>query len=146
MYRLHKALYGLRQARSAWYSKLNKCLEELGFSKCPYEHAVYTKKIGEETLIIAVYVDDSLITGTSRSVIEGFKAQMSHKFDMSDLGLLLHYLGLEVKQDKGHIVIKQTAYARKILERASLSECNPTKYPMDPKEVITKDEGERKWM
>ncbi|KAL8105893.1 hypothetical protein AgCh_029627 [Apium graveolens] len=140
VYRLHKALYGLRQAPRAWYSKLNRCLEELGFSKCPYEHAVYTKKFGGETLIIAVYVDDLLITGTNILVIERFKAQTSLKFDMSDLGLLSHYLGLEVKQHKGHIVIKQTAYARKILEKAGLSECNSTKYPMDPKEVITKDE------
>ncbi|KAL8106163.1 hypothetical protein AgCh_029826 [Apium graveolens] len=140
VYRLLKALYGLRQAPRAWYSKSNRCLEELGFSKCPYEHAVYTKKFGGETLIIAVYVDDLLITGTNRLVIEGFKAQTSLKFDMSDLGLLSHYLGLEVKQHKGHIVIKQIAYARKILEKAGLSKCNSTKYPMDPKEFITKDE------
>lgn len=65
VYRLIKALYGLRQAPRAWYSKLNKCLEELGFSKCPHEHAVYTRREGDEVLIIGVYVDDLLITGTN---------------------------------------------------------------------------------
>lgn len=77
MYKLMKALYGLRQAPRAWYSKLNKCLVEHGFYKCPYEHAVYTKKVGEEQLIIGVYVDDLLVTGTNLSVIEEFKNQMT---------------------------------------------------------------------
>lgn len=81
VYRLHKSLYGLRQAPRAWYSKLNKCLEELGFSRCPHEHAVYTKKIEDEILIIAVYVDDLLITGTRKAVIEEFKAQRSHQVE-----------------------------------------------------------------
>lgn len=101
VYRLYEALYGLRQAPRAWYAKLNECLVELGFVRCPYEHAAYTKKINGEILIIAVYVDDILITGTSRSTIDAFKAQMSERFEMSDLGLLSHYLGIEVKQSPG---------------------------------------------
>lgn len=44
VYRLHTTLYGHRQAPQAWYAKLNRCLEEIGFKRCPYEHAVYTKK------------------------------------------------------------------------------------------------------
>lgn len=141
VYRLIKALYGLRQGPRAWYAKLNKCLEELGFGRCPYDHAVYTKKIDGETLIIAVYVDDLLITGTSKAAISWFKAQMSNKFEMSDLGLLSHYLGIEVKHTPGNIYLKQAAYAKKLLEKSGLGECNPVRYPMDPKEVMTKDEG-----
>lgn len=141
VYKLIKALYGLRQAPRAWYAKLNKCLEELGFTRCPYEHDVYTKRIGEETLIVAVYVDDLLIIGTQKSIIEQFKKQMNEVFEMSDLGLLSHYLGIEVKQSPGCIELRQTAYAKKILEKAGLGDCNPTRFPMDPKEIITKDEG-----
>lgn len=76
--RLKKALYGLHQEPRAWYSKLSKCLEELGFVRCPYEHTVYTKKIGEDILIMGVYVDDLLVTGTKVSIIEDFKDQMSN--------------------------------------------------------------------
>lgn len=94
VYRLIKALYGLRQAPRAWYAKLNKCLEDLGFVRCPYEHAVYTKKNGDELLIIGVYVDDLLVTGTKLSAIEEVKAQMTNRFDMSNLGELSYYLGL----------------------------------------------------
>ena len=69
VYKLSKALYGLRQAPRAWYAKLNSCLLSLGFSRCPYEHAVYTRKERGESLIVAVYVDDILVTGTSIEVI-----------------------------------------------------------------------------
>lgn len=114
---------------------------ELGFVRCPYEHAVYTKKINVEVLIIAIYIDDILITGTSRPTFDDFKAQMSERFEMSDLGLLSHYLGIEIRQTSGNIELKQTSYAKRILEKAGLVECNPTRYPMDPKEIITRDEG-----
>lgn len=140
VYRLVKALYGLRQAPRAWYEKLSRFLEELGLQRCPHEHAVYTKKIDKEILIITVYVDDILVTGTSVGVIENFKEQMNKSFDMSDLGKLSHYLGMEVKQNVGCIELKQTAYARKVLEKAGMRDCNPVKYPMDPKQNIGKDE------
>ena len=141
VYRLYKALYGLRQAPRAWYAKLSRCLEEMGLVRCPYEHAVYTKKEGNESLVVAVYVDDLLITSTSTSIIERFKKEMSTHFDMTDLGKLSYYLGIEVQQSEGLIKLKQTAYAKKILEKSGLNDCNPTKYPMDPKLMITKDEG-----
>lgn len=73
VYKLIKALYGLRQAPRTWYARLSKYLEKIGFTKCPYEHAVYTKREGEEALIVGVYVDDLLITGTNISVIDKFK-------------------------------------------------------------------------
>ncbi|WCJ34767.1 Retrovirus-related Pol polyprotein from transposon TNT 1-94 [Euphorbia peplus] len=141
VYRLLKALYGLRQAPRAWYAQLNKCLQKLGFIKCPFEHAVYTRRDGDESLIIGVYVDDLLITGTSVSAIIKFKEQMSKEFDMSDLGKLSYYLGLEVDQGKGYIELKQAAYAKKLLEKAGMSDCNPVKYPMDHKLQLSKDES-----
>lgn len=58
--------------------------------------STYTKHEGDEVLIIGVYVDDLLVTGTNISVIERSKLKMSQEFDMSDLGLLSHYLGIEV--------------------------------------------------
>ena len=66
---------------------------------------------------------------------------MMQKFEMSDLGRLSYYLGIEVEQGDRYIKLKQAGYARKILEKAGLGDCNLTKYPMDPKEQITRDEG-----
>lgn len=144
MYRLIKALYGLRQAPRAWYEKLNRCLEDLGFVKCPHEHAVYTKKEGDDVLIVGVYVDDLLITGSKASIIEGFKKQMNSVFEMTDMGELKYYLGIEVHQENGVIEIKQSGYAKKILERAGMANCNSSKYPMDPGLQLSKDEGGEK--
>lgn len=140
VYKLVKALYGLRQAPRAWYARLSKYLESLGFVKCPYEHAVYTKREGGEVLIIGVYVDDLLVTGTSTSIISKFKKQMGEEFDMSDLGKLSYYLGIEVDQKGDYIELKQSAYAKKLLEKARMLECNPAKYPLEPKLQLSKDE------
>lgn len=68
---------------------------------------------------------------------------MGRKFDMTDLGLLSYYLGIEVKQESGHIELRQSGYAVKLLKRAGMGDCNPTHYPMDPKEKLFKDESGR---
>lgn len=72
-YKLVKLLYGLRQAPRAWYAKLNKCLESLGFTNCFYEHAFYTICKGDKALVIGVYVKDLLIDGTNISNINRSK-------------------------------------------------------------------------
>lgn len=66
-------MYGVRQATRAWYSKLNNCLEKIDFERCPYEHAVYIKKEGDNVLIVAVDVDDLLVTGSDVKAVKKFK-------------------------------------------------------------------------
>lgn len=139
VYKLLKALYGLKQAPRAWYARLRRCLEKLGFEKCPYEHAVYTKREGNEFLVVGVYVDDLLITGSSMRNIQKFKAQMKNEFDMSDLGKLSYYLGIEVEQRRGGIELRQSGYAKKLLDKAGMLNSNPTKYPMEPRIQLNKD-------
>lgn len=89
--------------------------------------------------IIGVYVDDLIITGTSVSVIVKFKEEMSKEFDMTDLGNLSYYLGLEVEQAEGFIEIMQTSHEKKVLQRAGLIDCKPVKYPMESKMQIDVD-------
>lgn len=76
MMRLHKALYGLRQAPRAWNSKLDTVLNDLGFIKCKVEHGLYTRVRNSCGLVVGVYVDDLIITGESRSELSAFKAEM----------------------------------------------------------------------
>ncbi|GJT30402.1 ribonuclease H-like domain, reverse transcriptase, RNA-dependent DNA polymerase [Tanacetum coccineum] len=138
VYRLIKALYGLRQAPRAWNIKLDNTLKSLDFKKCALEQAIYTKTSRDLTLLIGVYVDDLIITGTPKKEIDKVKAQMEENFEMSDLGLLAYYLGIEVTQTSGDISIKQTAYANKILKEAGMIDCNETLIPMDPGTKLTK--------
>lgn len=95
---LVKALYGLRQAPRAWYAKLDSSLLALGFQRSSSEHAVYYRGSGARRLVVGVYVDDLVITGGNQGDIDEFKVQMKGTFQMSDLGLLHYYLGLEVNQ------------------------------------------------
>lgn len=107
VYRLHKALYGLKQAPRAWNIKLKSILKELNFSKCSKEPSLFKKETRGSLLLVAVYVDDLLVTGSNLDVIQEFKLEMATKFEMSDLGQLTYYLGIEVIQSKESIVLKQ---------------------------------------
>nr|GEW39852.1 zinc finger, CCHC-type [Tanacetum cinerariifolium] len=140
VYKLTKALYGLRQALRAWNMKLVQTLKLLDFKKCNLEQAVYTKRSKTSTLIVGVYVDDLIITDTLRKELEVFKTQKEEKFEMSDLGLLAYYLGIEVTQTSGEITIKQTGYINKILKETSMTDSNDTKIPMDPGTKLVKAE------
>lgn len=136
--RLDKALYGLRQAPRAWYAKLDSSLLSLGFSRSTAEHAVYARGNKKGRLLVGVYVDDLIITGSDEHEIELFKEQMKEKFCMSDLGLLSFYLGVEVKQSADGITLCQSAYAAKILDQAGMTGCNPCTLPMEPRFKLSK--------
>lgn len=131
VYKLHKALYGLRQAPRAWNTKLDSSLLSLGFCCSSSEHGVYTRATAGKRLIVGVYVDDLIITGDRTEDIAGFKEEMKNLFKMSDLGTLKYYLGIEVTQRSGCITLGQSAYATKILEKAGLQDWNPSQTPME---------------
>jgi hypothetical protein len=137
--KLSKALYGLRQAPRAWNIKLDRSLKNIGFSKCASEAAVYRRGIGKTTVILGVYVDDLVVTGGDTSEIAKFKQQMTSQFEMSDLGKLSYYLGIEVEQHEDFITIKQATYAKKILSQFGMADCNSTKFPMDPGAKLDED-------
>jgi hypothetical protein len=121
--RLRKALYGLRQAPRAWNAKLDSTLKRVGFEQSPHEAAVYRRGSGGNTLLVGVYVDDLVITGTKEAEVAAFKEEMKATFQMSDLGPLSFYLGIEVHQDNSRITLRQTAYAKRIVELAGLTDC-----------------------
>ena len=144
VFKLSKALYGLKQAIRAWNTKLNKILIDMKFTKCYKESSVYRKKEGDKLLIVAIYVDDLFVTENSLKAIMEFKKGMANKFDMSDLGKLTYYLGIEVKQSSEGIEIKQEAYASRILKGAGMDDCNSSQIPMEfgLKLSIADDEAE----
>jgi hypothetical protein len=136
--RLHKALYGLRQAPRAWNAKFDSTMGSLGFQRSSSEHGVYTRSKRGGRLIVSVYVDDLIITDTSKEIIDAFKLEMKDRFQMSDLGLLSNYLGIEVKQGIDGISLCQSAYAGKLLERCGLGSCNPSAFPMESRLKLSK--------
>ena len=81
------------------------------------------------------------MTGEDSIEIDVFKKQMTSEFEMSDLGLLSFYLGIEVDQHKDFVTLKQSSYAKKVLSQFGMEDCNPTKIPMDPGAKLDEDEG-----
>ena len=92
---------------------------------------MYRRSSGRAILLVGVYVDDLIITGTDEKEVAAFKAQMMKAFEMSDLGLLSFYLGVEVCQSASRIHLRQTHYAERILELGGMEGSNPAATPME---------------
>jgi hypothetical protein len=136
--RLHKALYGLRQAPRAWNVKLDASLHELGFTRSKCEHGLYMRGTQASRLVVGVYVDDLIITGELNTEIDSFKQEMKRLFKMSDLGHLSYYLGIEVKQGARGMGLCQGAYALKLLKKAGMNSCNACATPMEVRLKLSK--------
>ncbi|XP_066333886.1 uncharacterized mitochondrial protein AtMg00810-like [Miscanthus floridulus] len=105
--------------------KLDATLKKMGFKQSAHEAAVHRRGSRRNVLLVNVYVDDLIITGTEELMVEVFKAQMKKAFDMSDLSLLCFYLGVEVRQDASGIALCQSHYTKCILELGGMTGCNP---------------------
>jgi hypothetical protein len=141
VYMLKKALYGLKQAPRAWYGRIDDYLTGFGFQKSLSELTLYVKKIDDDVLIVSLYVDDLLVTGSNLQQIERFKQDMMQAFEMSDLGLMSFFLGMEIKQSRGVIFIGQEKYAKEILKKFQMENCKPTATPMNQKDKFSKEDG-----
>jgi hypothetical protein len=141
VYLLKKALYGLKQAPRAWYSKINDHLLSIGFVKSLSESTLYVKHKGKNSLIISLYVDDLLVTGNDTRLVEEFKQEMMQAFEMTDLGLMTFFLGIEIKQNENDVFIYQKKYAKEILKKFQMEECKTVSTPMNQKEKLSKEDG-----
>eukprot|EP00253_Pinus_taeda_P030275 PITA_30275 len=128
--RLKKALYGLKQAPRAWYSRIDYYLLENGFEKCEGEPTLYIKEKDGKLLIVVLYVDDVIFTGNDDYLIENFKTVIKEEFEMTDMGLLSYFLGIEVEQNENGIFISQAKYVNEVLDifnmQESKAEITPT--------------------
>jgi len=106
--KLNKALYGLKQAPRAWYSRIDDYFLKNGFIKCPYEYVIYVKiKKNGDILIVCLYVHGLIFTGNNPKMFEDFKQAMIKEFEMTDIGLISHYLGIKIKQGEDRIFMNQ---------------------------------------
>jgi len=145
VFKLNKALYGLKQAPRAWNKRIDKFFIEQGFKKCLAEHGVYMKGSKETSLlIICLYVDDLMLTGSNMQDIEEFKSVMKSEFEMTDLGKLAYFLGMEYLRASKGLILHQTKYAAEILKKFNMLDCNSSITPADANirnEVTEEDEG-----
>jgi hypothetical protein len=94
--KLKKSLYGLKQAPRAWYEKMDSFLLSQGFSHCQCDSNVYILWQNDALLLLVLYVDDLILTGSSSTLINHVKSTLHQQFDMTDLGPLHYFLGLQI--------------------------------------------------
>ena len=127
--RLKKSLYGLKQSPRAWYAKIDGFLLSLSFVQSKSDTNVYLKLIHSYLMIILLYVDDLLITGSSKKEIASLKDAMNHAFSITELGLSSQFLGLKTTQSQHGIKFNPFEYALDLLNKFNMKYCNPSKTP-----------------
>ncbi|GJU87958.1 putative ribonuclease H-like domain-containing protein, partial [Tanacetum coccineum] len=105
VYKVEKALYGLHQAPRAWYETLSTYLIENGFRRGTIDKTLFIKKDKGDILLVQVYVDDIIFGSTKKSLCDEFEGLMHKRFQMSSMGELTFFLGLQVQQKKDGIFI-----------------------------------------
>eukprot|EP00253_Pinus_taeda_P019637 PITA_19637 len=108
---------------------MDSFLLESGFSRCYSDNTVYTKKLGNSLIILVLYVDDLILTGSDPNLINHVKSSLKKKFEMTDLGHLHYFLGLQVLQSKEGISLSPSKYACDILRHFHMEDCKPAPSP-----------------
>ncbi|GJT85946.1 putative ribonuclease H-like domain-containing protein [Tanacetum coccineum] len=140
VYKVVKALYGLHQAPRAWYATLSTFLEEHGYKRGTIDKTLFIKKDKKDIMLVQVYVDDIIFGSTRKSWCDEFEALMKGRFQMSSMGELIFFLGLQVKQKTDGIFISQDKYVADMLKKFDLASVKTAITPMETKMALTKDE------
>ncbi|GJW61160.1 putative ribonuclease H-like domain-containing protein [Tanacetum coccineum] len=140
VYKVVKALYGLHQAPRAWYATLSTFLEKHGYKRGTIDKTLFIKRDKKDIMLVQVYVDDIIFGSTKKSWCDEFEALMKSRFQMSSMGELTFFLGLQVKQNKAGIFISQDKYVAEILKKFDLVNVKTAITPMETKVALTKDE------
>ena len=141
VYKLKKALYCLKQAPRAWYSCIDSHLHKLGFKRSKSEFTLYVRKRLENVIIVSIYVDDILIIGNVEQEIAEFKEEMQHDFEMSDLGIMSYFLGIEIEQLSNGIFLSQRKYISSILRKFGMENSKAVATPMAANLKLSKSDG-----
>ena len=130
--RLHRALYGLKQASRAWYIKIDQFLRSKGFIACFADPNLYVKKEGNCFIILALYVDDTILVSNHIAFMEYIKKILSSAFEMVDLGEIHSCLGIQVQRyrQQGILLLRQTKFIDDIIEKFGLAHAHSANTPI----------------
>jgi hypothetical protein len=143
VYKLRKALYGLKQAPRAWYGRLRGFLFERGFETGKVDQTLFLLRQSRDILIVQVYVDDIVFGGSSNSLVTRFADNMSREFEMSMMGELQFFLGLQIKQSKERTFVHQAKYTKDIVRKFKMEDSKAMAMPMSTAIALdAEEEGE----
>jgi hypothetical protein len=123
--RLHKSLYGLKQALRAWYTRLNDFLLYVGFCASKVDTSLFIFSNGVDICYLLVYVDDILLTGSNSFLLQRLIQLLSSEFKLRDLGSVHYFLGIEVQSTSMGLMLRHHKYTLDILTRVGMLSCKP---------------------
>nr|GFA73954.1 retrovirus-related Pol polyprotein from transposon TNT 1-94 [Tanacetum cinerariifolium] len=135
IYRLKKALYGLKQAPTVWYDEISKFLLSKGFTKGSIDPTLFLTKHRGDILLVQIYVDDIIFGSMNPNLSKRFEKLMHSKFEMSMMGELKFFLGIQIHQSPREIFINQAKYAQEILKKHGMTSCDSIGTPMATKHL-----------
>ncbi|GKE92489.1 putative ribonuclease H-like domain-containing protein, partial [Tanacetum coccineum] len=139
VYNVEKALYGLHQAPKAWYETLPTYLLDNGFHRGQIDKTLFIKRHKDDILLVQVYVDDIIFGSTKKQMSNEIETLMHDKFQMSSIGELSFFLGLQVKQKSDGIFISQDKYVAEILKKFDFALVKTASTLMETNKALVKD-------
>nr|GEV79274.1 hypothetical protein [Tanacetum cinerariifolium] len=139
VYKMEKAMYGLHQAPRIWYGTLSKYLMTNGFQKGTIDQTLFIRRQRGDFILVQVYVDDIIFGSSNPHLCREFEALMHEKFQMSAMGELNFFLGLQVLQKEDGIFLSQDKYVGDILKKFGYSDVRSANTPMNKENPWGKD-------
>ncbi|GJY83885.1 retrovirus-related pol polyprotein from transposon TNT 1-94 [Tanacetum coccineum] len=140
VFKLKKSLYGLKQAPKAWYDRLKAFLLDHSYTMGLVDNTLFTKKNDSRIIIVQIYVDDIIFGSTCQDLCDDFSKIMHDEFEISMMGELNFFLGLQIKQFEDGIFFNQSKYVKEMLKKFSLENAKPIKTRMSFETKLTRDE------
>jgi hypothetical protein len=141
VYKLFKALYGLKQAPRAWYGRLKTFLLEHEYVMGSVDKILFTLKHDTDFLLVQIYIDDIIFGGPSHTLVSRFQKMMENKLQMSMMGELTFFLGIQVKQTNEDIFIHHAKYTKDLMKKFNIAELKSVSTPMSTTTSFDSDEN-----
>ncbi|GJY05892.1 putative ribonuclease H-like domain-containing protein [Tanacetum coccineum] len=140
VYRVVKALYGLHQAPRAWYARLSTFLLQHNYRRGTIDKTLFIKKDSRDIILVQVYVDDIIFGSTNKAWCDAFEELMKGEFEMSAMGEMTFFLGLQVKQLPDGLFISQDKYVQDMLTKFDMESVRTATTPYEAAKTKLKDE------
>ncbi|CAL1384122.1 unnamed protein product [Linum trigynum] len=140
--RLNRSLYGLKQAPRAWFEKFQSTITGLGFQQSLNDPSLFTRQTAAGIVVLLLYVDDMVITGSDPAGISSLKAGLHEAFNLKDLGQLSYFLGLEVSRNPTGLLLSRRKYIADLLSDHQFHDCKSVSTPMEANLRLSRTSGE----
>jgi len=139
--KLHKSLYGLKQASRAWFHRLSQQLVEFGFQESISDYSLFTLHTDTVRIFVLIYVDDILVTGSVELEITKLIQHVQSIFQVKDLGSLSYFLDVEVDRQPQGLHLHQTRYIYDLLNQTHMAGAKPLASPIVASSKLSSTEG-----